>query len=217
MIFGLGNPGPEYERTRHNAGFLVLDTLARREGLFFEGPRVLRDIDPSTAYDGPAAFACAWLERFRAILVKPSTWMNRSVDVVSPLARWAGAAPHDLMVVYDDLDLPVGQLRIRPGGGAGGQKGMRSILDSLATDALPRLRVGIGEAPTDAVCHVLSGFSADEEKRIDVAAQEASDALCFWLETGDLERCMTRFHSRWKQDPYGASRTPVRQDKQDDE
>ena len=195
LIVGLGNPGSEYEGTRHNVGFQVLDRFARRAGVLFDGPHLLAD------YDGPQALLAAHLGDLEALLVKPLTWMNRSGDVVEPLASWAGLAPSELLVVYDDLDLPVGALRIRPKGGSGGQKGMRSILDSLATDAVPRLRVGIGSAPTDAVRHVLSGFAPDEAERIDVAADEACDALRFWLETGDLEQCMTRFHSRWKREP----------------
>ena len=199
LVFGLGNPGSEYEGTRHNVGFHVLDVLARRAGVLFEGSQGL------DGYSGPRTFACARLDD--ALLVKPLTWMNRSGDVVQPLALWAGGGtvvPEDLIVVYDDFDLPVGRVRIRPKGGAGGQNGMRSILTRLATDAFPRVRVGIGAAPTDAVRHVLSAFSPEEQILIDVAAEEAADAIAFWLETGDLEQCMTRFHSRWNQASDGA-------------
>ena len=211
LVFGLGNPGPEYEGTRHNVGFDVLDVMARRAGVFFEGSRIL------DGYSGPRALACAYLEDLQALLVKPFTWMNLSGDAVLPLALWAGGGevrPEELMVVYDDLDLAVGDLRIRPKGGAGGQKGMRSIVESLATDAFPRLRVGIGKAPTDAARHVLSRFLPDEQVLIDIAAEQACDAIDFWLRTGDLEKCMTRFHSRWKQDsdvePSAPSDEPAR-------
>lgn len=200
MVFGLGNPGPEYERSRHNVGFDVLDALARRAGVLFDGSRSL------VGYTGPRALACAYWSELQALLVKPLTFMNRSGDVVSPLLRWAGLEPQDCLVVYDDMDLPAGELRLRAKGGAGGQKGMRSILDSLATDAFPRLRVGIGRPPTDAVRHVLSRFEPGERERIDVAAEEACDALRDWLETGDIERCMTRFHSRWKGDSDESAR-----------
>lgn len=201
LVLGLGNPGPEHEGTRHNVGFDVLDRLAARAGVLFDGSRIL------SGYAGPRALAVARWDELGALLVKPLTWMNRSGDVVPALLAWAGLAPADLLVVSDDMDLPVGELRLRPKGGAGGQKGLRSILDSLATEVVPRLRVGIGRPPTDAVRHVLSGFDPRERERIDVAAEEACDALRDWLETGDLEGCMTRFHSRWR----GGSDEPARQ------
>lgn len=193
LVFGLGNPGPEYEGTRHNAGFLVLDRLALHEGLLFEGPNALE------GYHGTRALACARLHDPDALLVKPLSWMNRSGDVVADLVEWAGGEPEDVLVVYDDVDLPLGSLRLRPFGGAGGHNGMRSILDSLATDRFPRLRVGIGRSSTDAARHVLSRFTAAERDEIDVSAAEAAEAVLFWLRTGDMEKCMTRFHSRWKE------------------
>ena len=109
MVIGLGNPGAEYEETRHNAGFLVLDHLARRTGSFFEGSRL------PDGYAGPGAFAWALWRELQALLVKPLTWMNRSGDVVAPLVHWAGLAAQDLMVVFDDMDLPVGALRASVG------------------------------------------------------------------------------------------------------
>jgi PTH1 family peptidyl-tRNA hydrolase len=195
LVFGLGNPGPEYEGTRHNVGFRVLDRLATHEGLLFASARRLE------GYSGPRDFR--WARSFdpSALFVKPETWMNRSGDVVLPLARQAGVEPDRILVVYDDLDLAFGALRIRPGGGAGGHNGVRSIIDRLGTDRFPRLRVGIGRARTDAARHVLSRFAPEEEEEIDVSAAEAVDALLFWLRSGDLERCMTRFHSRWNEGP----------------
>jgi PTH1 family peptidyl-tRNA hydrolase len=116
---------------------------------------------------------------------------------VAPLVRWAGIEPQDLMVVYDDLDLPVGGLRLRPGGGHGGQNGMRSIIDCLGTNAFPRLRVGIGRPSTDAARHVLSPFSPEERVEADISVAEAAEAALAWLGGEDLESVMTRFHSRW--------------------
>ena len=212
MVIGLGNPGAEYEETRHNVGFLVLELLARRAGSFFEGSRV------PAGYEGPGVFAWAHWSELQALLVKPLTWMNRSGDVVAPLVHWAGLEPQDLLVVFDDMDLPVGALRIRPKGGAGGHNGMRSILAPLATEAVPRLRVGIGRAPTDAVRHVLTGFLPDEERAIRHASEEACDAIRCWLESGDLEGVMTRFHSRWRKASEDmTSAEPARNERKEEE
>ena len=195
LVFGLGNPGPDYADTRHNVGFRVLDHLALHEGLLFEPSSAL------AGYGGPRAFQAARIHDPDALLVKPETFMNLSGDVVAPLVDWAGLEPRDVLVVYDDMDLSVADLRLRPWGGAGGQKGMRSIIQTLGTDRFPRLRVGIGRAPTDAARHVLSTFRPEEEVEMKVSIAEAAEAVLFFLRTGDIERCMTRFHSRWKPGP----------------
>ena len=216
IVVGLGNPGPEYEWTRHNIGFHVLDHLALHEGLLFQTARHLEtsmqvapsrggadppgaDSSKPVAYGGPRKFRFAHHFDFDALLVKPETYMNLSGDVVGPLARWAQVAPENLLVVYDDLDLDFGRLRLRPHGGAGGQKGMRSIMDGLGTDRFPRLRVGIGRPRTDAARHVLETFSEKEKVEVEISIAEASEALLDWLGSGDIEGCMTRFHSRWNQ------------------
>ena len=197
LVFGLGNPGPEYEGTRHNIGFAVIEHLALREGLLFEPPTSLEE------YPGPRAFQCARSHDPDYLLVRPETFMNRSGDLVGPLLEWSGAEPRELLCVFDDMDLSVAQLRIRPHGGAGGQNGVRSIIQSLGTDRFPRLRVGIGRPPTDAVRHVLGGFSDEESGAMDHAVAEAADAILFWLRSGDIHGCMTRFHNRWKENSPG--------------
>ena len=121
-------------------------------------------------------------------------------DVVAPLAAWAGVEPDQVLVVYDDLDLPLGKLRLRPHGGAGGHNGMRSIIEHLDSDRFPRLRVGIGNPGTDAARHVLATFTEKERPEIEISIAEASEAILDWLQNGDIEGCMTRFHSRWNQD-----------------
>jgi PTH1 family peptidyl-tRNA hydrolase len=206
LVVGLGNPGPKYESTRHNAGFRVVDRVARRSGAIFEPARELE------GYDGPRDFEFARLGRDPgpALLVKPRTFMNLSGDVVAPLLASRSLAPEDLLVVYDDLDLPLGAKRIRPHGGPGTHNGMRSIVDRLATDRFPRLRLGIGSAGTDAARHVLEAFTEDEEEVIGHAVDEAADAILFWLATGDLEACMTRFHSRWKEGDESRPQRPDR-------
>jgi peptidyl-tRNA hydrolase, PTH1 family len=193
FAFGLGNPGREHESTRHNVGFDVLDFLARREGVLFEHARSLE------RYDGPLAFTSARLHEPDALLVKPETFMNRSGTVVTPLLAWAGAAPAQCLVVLDDLDLPLGKLRIRPHGSSGGHNGLESIISNLGTDHLPRLRVGIGRPRTDAARHVLARFAEEERPTIERAVAEAADALFDWLRCGDIQAVMTRFHSRWTQ------------------
>jgi len=193
LVFGLGNPGARLEGSRHNVGYEVLDFVARREGLLFE------PADSLEGYAGPAGFLCARLHEPHALLVKPLTGMNRSGDVVAPLLSWAGAGPAEGLVVVDDLDLPLARLRIRPHGSSGGHNGLRSILETLGTDRFPRLRVGVGRPPTDAARHVLARFAEEERQAIDRAVAEAADAIRAWLLDGDIQACMTRFHSRWNQ------------------
>jgi len=197
LVFGLGNPGPDYEGTRHNVGFAVVEHLALREGLLFEPPTAL------DGYAGPNAFRFARSHDPSGLLVLPLTFMNRSGEVVGPIVEWSGAGADEVLCVFDDMDLPVAQLRLRPHGGAGGQKGVRSIIESLGTDRFPRLRVGIGRPRTDAVRHVLSGFAEDEAEDVRHAVAEAAEAAFFWLRHGDIQQCMTRFHNRWKE---GSSR-----------
>ncbi len=210
LVVGLGNPGPDYARTRHNVGFHVVERVAAEKGLLF------RSASSLNGYDGSKACEVAATPSGDAVLVKPTTFMNRSGQVVGPLARHllghdASPAPGDgepktvapvpnLLVVVDDLDLPLGRLRIRPRGGSGGQNGMRSIIEHLGTDGFPRLRVGIGHPGTDAARHVLTPFSDKEQVDIDISVVEASEAILAWLDSGDLDEVMTRFHSRWNQD-----------------
>jgi PTH1 family peptidyl-tRNA hydrolase len=216
LVVGLGNPGSEYEWTRHNVGFHVLDRLASlREGTLF---RTARQLD---GYHGPGPFQWARIHDPEACLLKPETYMNLSGDVVAQVAghllRAEGhpldgpplngppldGAPLDvsrILVVFDDLDLPLGKLRIRPHGGAGGHNGVRSIIERLASDRFPRLRVGIGRAGTDAARYVLRPFPPNERVEAEISVAEAAEAVLDWLETGDLEGCMTRFHSRWNEE-----------------
>ena len=193
LVVGLGNPGPEYEWTPHNLGFHVVERLARQAGVLFEPAARLE------GWTGRLDFEAARHRARDALLVKPLGWMNRSGRVVAPLVAWCGAPPEQLMVVYDDIDLEPGVLRIRPAGGAGGHRGVQSIVDELGTDRFPRLRVGVGRPRTDAARHVLEMLSSAERTEAEITVAEAAEALAWWLAEDDLERCMTRFHSRWKE------------------
>ena len=198
LVVGLGNPGPEYEWTRHNVGFHAVDVVARRAKVLFEAGRKLE------GWKGRGHFEFARLARPDAMLVKPLTYMNLSGDVVAPLARHLALTPDRILVVYDDLDLELGVKRLRPLGGPGTHNGMRSLVQRLAAEypdrergSFPRLRIGIGNAGTDAARHVLGRFTPKEQVEIEIAVAEAADALLDWLATGDIDGCMTRYHSRW--------------------
>ncbi|MDZ4774423.1 MAG: aminoacyl-tRNA hydrolase [Planctomycetota bacterium] len=191
LVIGLGNPGPEYDWTRHNVGFHVLDRLAAEEKSIFQSARRL------DGYTGSNSFTFARSSKHDALLVKPSTYMNRSGEAVLALQGWSALASTSILVVYDDLDLPLTKLRIRPFGGPGTHNGMRSIVQSLGTDRFPRVRVGIGPAPTDAARHVLERFSKEQQPEIEISVAEAAEAISAWLTSLDIESVMTRFHSRW--------------------
>lgn len=135
LIVGLGNPGREYANHRHNIGFMVLDALAAKHNLRFS-----KMMFKGLIADGVIAAR-------KVLLVKPMTYMNLSGTCVGPLMRYYKLLPQQLLVIYDDLDLPAGQLRLRGKGGAGGHNGMRSIIAQLGTEDFPRLRVGIGRPP----------------------------------------------------------------------
>lgn len=198
LVVGLGNPGPEYEGTRHNVGFHAVEAVARRAKSIFEAGRKLE------SWKGRSDFEYARMVHPEALLVKPSCYMNLSGDVVAPLLRGLALTPERVLVVYDDLDLPLGAKRIRPRGGPGTHNGMRSLVNRLAAEFpdrpagdFPRLRIGIGSAGTDAARYVLERFSKKEQVEIDIAVEEAADAILDWLVTGDVDGCMTRYHSRW--------------------
>jgi len=178
-----------------------------------------------SGYTGPRSFEWAELPEGQGLLVKPMTFMNRSGKVVGPLVKQFLSVPQPepvsdeldgeetngsepslafdpsrILVVYDDLDLDLGRLRLRPHGGHGGHNGMRSIIEHLGTNRFPRLRVGIGSPGTDAVRHVLETFPPAQRVEAEISVAESAEAILDWLSDGDIERCMTRFHSRWNRE-----------------
>ena len=175
MLAGLGNPGPRFRDTRHNAGYLVVDEVARRRGATFR-----REREAQAARDG------------QLLLIKPTTFMNLSGRAVQAALTRIGAHPDELLVIHDDVDLPLGRLRFKHGGGAGGQKGVKDIIGRIGP-AFLRLKIGVSRPPpgwaTDA--WVLSRFRADEAALLGRVVGAAADAVEDLLRAG-LEGAMNR-------------------------
>jgi PTH1 family peptidyl-tRNA hydrolase len=184
LIVGLGNPGDGYANHRHNIGFRVVEALARTHRLSFSRQKRFQ-----------AHVAEGRIAGRRTILAKPQTFMNLSGRAVGRLVRARGIELERLLVVYDDLDLPLGRLRLRPEGGAGGHKGMRSILDTLGSQAFPRLRVGIGRPPgqMDPADYVLRPFHVQEGPVLAQVVERAVAAVECWLVDG-LVAAMDEFN-----------------------
>ena len=165
LVAGLGNPGREYENTRHNAGFLVVDRLAARLGL------TLNFSNAWQALWGRGTDGCTYL--------KPMTFMNASGRAVRACAGFYKIAATETLIVYDDLALPLGQLRLRKDGSSGGQNGMQSVIEHFGTATVPRLRLGIGTTGEhrSMVDHVLGQFTAAERRTLDEAVERAADAV----------------------------------------
>jgi PTH1 family peptidyl-tRNA hydrolase len=183
LVVGLGNPGREYRETRHNVGFMLADRLAARMGVTF-GRLELK-----------ALIAKGELAGRKLILAKPQTYMNLSGQSVSSLVRFYKIPMENLLVAYDDVDLPFGVLRLRPGGGSAGQKGMASIIQSLGGQSFSRLRIGIGRPPgrMDAADYVLQKFSKSEQEQLDEILDRAADAVQSFVTQG-LEMAMNQYN-----------------------
>ena len=191
LIVGLGNPGAKYERTRHNIGFEIVDALAKRF------PDVA--LAENKRFQGAVGEFRSGGERI--VLIKPTTYMNKSGQAVRAVLDWYKLDPDTVLVVYDDMDLPTGKLRMRLSGGAGGHNGMKSIISHLGTKDFPRLRVGIGstekgdERDSAVVSHVLGRFSPEDRKIVDAVIPMAADAIDFSLRKG-VERSMNLYNGR---------------------
>ncbi len=183
LIVGLGNPGETYRDTRHNIGFMVLDEIARRMGAAFREEKRWTGL--------VAKFTGGYL-------LKPLTFMNESGRSVQSVGHFYKASPAQTLVVYDDVDLPLGRLRFRSSGSAGGHNGIRSLISSLGSDEFPRLKVGI--SPADGrpagermVGHVLGKFRAEEQTELQIVIQRAADAVLSAVDRG-LEAAMNVFN-----------------------
>lgn len=215
IVLGIGNPGPEYEQTRHNVGFMVLDLVAQRLGLSFE--RLERHAtDGSRSFSGKVKARIAEGRRKGRsfLLTKPQTYVNLSGEVAAPLLRHAGRTPDSLFVIVDDLNLPLGRMRIRPSGSAGGHNGLKSIQQMLGTDAFPRLRLGIGQPnvndhagadapgsasrrggseglrPANWPDFVLAPFLPEEREVLGRVLGRAADCVQAWIDGADLQNLM---------------------------
>ena len=178
LVVGLGNPGRQYARTRHNAGFMVLDRLAAAEGVAFR--------------ERPGFALAEWAGGY---LMKPLTYMNLSGRAVAPFVRKKGIPLDRLLVVHDDVDLPLGRLRFKRGGSAGGQKGVASIIEHLGDPGFDRLRIGVDRPPpgVDTAAWVLSPFRPEEGPLLDEVLAAAVEGVRVWKEAG-LAAAQARFN-----------------------
>ncbi len=183
LIIGLGNPGREYRDTRHNIGFMVIDQMCKSLGVSL------------SRVQSKALIATAGLAGEKLILAKPQTFMNLSGQAVSGLMRFYKIPLEQLIVAHDDLDLPLGTLRLRPGGGSAGQKGMISIIQQLGSQNIARLRLGIGRPPgqMDPSAYVLQRFSKGEQMLLDMVLDRSVDAVRTFVNEG-LEAAMNQYN-----------------------
>ena len=185
LITGLGNPGREYKNTRHNIGFLQVDALAATLGTRF------------SRVESKALVTKASYQGRRLILAKPQTYMNLSGQAVAALVRFYKIPLENILIVYDEVDLPFGILRLRPKGGSAGHKGIRSILERLGTQEIPRVRIGVDRPPgrMDAAAYVLQDFTRAEHDELPQILQIGVEAIQTFLAEG-LEAAMTRYNGQ---------------------
>ena len=183
IVVGLGNPGPKYDSTRHNVGFNCVDLLAKRWGIRLSDRRA------------KAVLAQGFQGGQQVVLAKPRTFMNNSGEGVEYLLARFGASPTDLLLIYDDMELPTGKLRLRASGSGGTHNGIRSVIAVLQTQEIPRLRIGIGHPPPgqETIPFVLGRFEGDDKKAVDQSVSDAADAVdCLLAE--NMDEAMNRFN-----------------------
>ncbi len=185
LVVGLGNPGENYARTRHNLGFLVADLLAARLGAKFKAHK-----------RSGAEISTGRLAGRSVVLAKPRCYMNESGRQVGPLAKFYSVPPADIIIVHDELDLEFGRIRLKLGGGEGGHNGVRSVAAALGTKDFQRVRIGIGRPPgrKDPAAFVLEPFSASERAEVPTICEQAADATELLIELG-LEPAQNRVHA----------------------
>jgi PTH1 family peptidyl-tRNA hydrolase len=183
LIVGLGNPGLAYRHNRHNIGFMVADVLAQKLEI------------PLKRVKFKAQIGNGKVEGIPVIIAKPLTYMNNSGEAVAPLVHYFKVPLERMLVIHDDMDLPLGTLRMRPSGGSAGHNGMLSIFDKLGTNAIPRLRVGIGRPPgrMDPADYVLQDFPKSEEELLNMVIAQACEAVLAFITTG-LEKAMNTYN-----------------------
>lgn len=185
LLVGLGNPGSEYERTRHNVGWMVLDEIARAAGASIDRQKFRAELGEAV------------IDGVRTLLLKPQTYMNLSGEAVGPAARFYRIEPKDVVVIHDDLDLDFGRVQIKVGGGHGGHNGLRSLISHLGSPDFVRIRVGIGRpgGKREVVGYVLGGFDKKESEELPFVLDRAAAAARCVLQ-GDPVRCMNEFNRR---------------------
>lgn len=184
LIVGLGNPGSKYEQTRHNVGFMAIDKLAKVWQV---------SLSENRKFQGFFGEGLAGSSKIR--LLKPTTFMNNSGQAIRAVVDWYKIPPEAVLVIYDDMDLPVGRLRIRLSGSAGGQNGMKSAIAHLGTQTFPRLRIGIDRANENSVSHVLGTFAPTEKPLIDEVLDLTVSAIELSLKQG-VEKAMSLYNNR---------------------
>ncbi len=183
LVAGLGNPGPQYEDTRHNVGYRVVEALADRLHV------------SSFTREHNAQVGWTQYKNRKVGLAKPFTYMNRSGKAVAPLCEYNNLSPSDLLVVVDDLNLPVGTIRLRPKGSSGGHNGLEHVAQRLGTTQFPRLRIGIGDdyARGEQADYVLSPFTPEQQPHVDAALEDAVESVLTVVRE-DIETAMNRFN-----------------------
>lgn len=185
LIVGLGNPTREYEGTRHNVGFEVIDRLVEKHGI------------PLDTLKHKGMYGRGIINGQSVILLKPMTYMNLSGESVSQVAHYYKISPKDMIVIYDDINLDIGRLRIRKKGSAGGHNGIKNIIQHLGTEDFPRIRLGVGMKPgnMDLANYVLSRFSKEEQPVMDTGFENACDAVALSLQE-NIETAMNRYNGK---------------------
>ena len=187
IIAGLGNPGAQYANTPHSIGFETVDAIAAESGAVWENKKAFKCLMAKCVFAG-----------MPVLLVKPQTFMNLSGDSIAPAVKYHNAAPSDLLVVQDDIDLAAGRIRIRKGGSSGGHNGIKSVIERLGTQAFTRLKLGVGKDRADVVGHVLGKFSPGMRKIMDLEVAASVKAAAAILRNGP-DQAMNEFNG-WRAD-----------------
>lgn len=184
LVFGLGNPGKKYDNTKHNIGFIAVDQIARNLGLSFNKTRF------------KSVYAEGNIGSEKIILIKPQTFMNLSGESVQPWVDYYDLTEDDIVVIYDDMDLAVGKIRLRMKGGSGGHNGMKSIIEQLGTKEFNRIRVGVGRPlpQQSVISHVLTRFPKELIEDMEISVQTIVDAIKHWANNHTFQETMNEFN-----------------------
>ena len=183
LLVGLGNPGDKYFETKHNVGFMFIDQLAKKQNVTFTHDKIFQADLASFFFNGEKIY-----------LVKPTTFMNESGKAVHALLTYYGLDIEDLLIIYDDLDMEVGKIRLRAKGSAGGHNGIKSIIQHIGTQTFNRVKIGIGRPKNGVVNHVLSKFDKDDYIGILQSIDKVDDSVNYYLQEKNFEKTMQRYN-----------------------